>query len=941
MRDVPLVRDVCFYTGLRFGTPFMDFWKIYRLVSAKRWLLLGLVFIAGAVVFGGTTLQSQRKEFVAEAIMQPQDVSARQNDGEAGGTAPPSLFVLEQERAATVSDLIMLLRSSNDLYVKVARLLRENETDRANDVQRILENNGYFAPIDSDLETQARKLVQTGELTEGGGKDWLTAQKITARARFVSGLTQGRDNQGDFGAGGVPLSDKEIAARIRENMSFDTVAGPLSTDTNPQIVNQIKITARFGREAEANLYTNLLCVAFIDFYTNKSAGASNAQIASLRQKKEEANRLLQKARQDEVTYKKGSQVALTAQQETASATAADLEKQRNDAQQVLQEATGSVATLSALLAAQSRTRTDTFAPDENPQVRALQSRVSDARIAFDKIQSGNLGEAAPEYKSAQTELRAAQAELANARARFYGTTTINQNYDQLQAQLNAAQVRRDGAQQRISVLNTQIVRQNRILSDLPAAQARLADLKREVTLYDRNLSEIDSALSKANLASVSQGRAGTINIVSQSHVLPQSTDGLKQRIKLTIYAMALAFLGGIALVVGMDTLDNSVQTPADVEKLLGLPVAGIIPAQLPDPNRAPRIAHLEPLSPTSEAYRLLRTDLLFTNEEKPFKSLMSATSKPGQGSTTTMSNLAITLAQTGRRVVLVDADMRYPKLHHVFGVSGDVGLSSLLSTPGSLDAALQATEVDNLWLLPAGPPPVNPSELLLSARMKKLHEELKDRADFVVFDTPSMVAFSDGAILAALLDATLLVVRANNVPGSSEDQIQALLAKARANIIGVVLNDVPAARVDSVQYHYNYYPSLPAPSVSQTNGQNPARPHGDGGQAPLALPLSGLSRPEPAAPTAAPTATPQVTASEMQAGESTSTPPFDPYRNINAGGNAGINTSAAPAYPLYRAAQTGVVARPGGAWKTLLLILGVGIALGGLVLALGGSVGVK
>ena len=130
------------------------------------------------------------------------------------------------------------------------------------------------------------------------------------------------------------------------------------------------------------MYANLLCVAFIDFYTNKSAGASNAQIASLRQKKEEANRLLQQARQDEVRYKKSSQVALTAQQETASATAADLEKQRNDAQQTLQEAGASVATLQALLARQSRTRTDTFQADENPQVRALQSRVSDATHCF-------------------------------------------------------------------------------------------------------------------------------------------------------------------------------------------------------------------------------------------------------------------------------------------------------------------------------------------------------------------------------------------------------------------------------------------------------------------------------------------------------------------------------------------------------------------------------
>lgn len=932
----------------------MDFWRIYRLVHAKRWLVIGLVAIAGAVILLGTLVQNQRKAFVAEAIMQPQDANTGLGQPDAGGT--PTL-VLDQQRAGTVSDLIMLLRSSNDLYVKVARLLRENETDRANDVQRILENNGYFAPGDADLEAQARKLVQSGELAEKDAARWLTSQKIAARTRLVSTLAQGRDSQGDFAGGGLPLTDNEIAFGIRENMAFDTVAGPLSTDTNPQIVNQIKVTSKFGREAEANLYANLLCVAFIDFYTTKSAGATNAQIASLRQKKEEANRLLQQARQAEVAYKKSNGVALTAAAESATAQASDLEKQRNDAQQTFQEASASVATLQSLFSGQARTRTDTFNADENPQVRVLQSRVADAQIAFQKIQAGNLGEEASEYKAAQTELAAATQQLKEARARFYGTTTVNQNYDQLEAQLANAKVRRDAAKQRISVLNRQIARQNAVLSRLPAAQARLADLKRDVTLYDHNLSEIDSALSKANLASVSQGRAGTINIVSQSHVLPQNNDIVKQRVKLTLYGMALAFLFGVALVVGMDALDNSVQTVSDVEKLMGLPVAGIIPAQLPDPVRAPRIAYLEPLSPTAEAYRLLRTDLLFTNEDKPFKSLMTATGKPGQGSTTTLSNLAITLAQTGRRVILVDADLRYPKLHHVFNVPGEQGLSTLLMAQGTIDEALQPTEVDNLFLLPAGPPPINSSELLASARMKRLHEELKTRADFVLFDTPSAVAFSDGAILSSLLDATLMVVRSSNVPRGSEDQVRTLLAKAKANIIGVVLNGVPADRVDSVHYHYNYYSALPSGQDTNnlSSGQN-ARPHGSDSSptAPLALPPSGgVSRITPTSPETKGTEEPALsdeshltasaavgtTVSEMrdESGNTNADRPNDALYSPPMFAGGGMD-AAVPGFALR---QMGLAASPKSDWKLMLLVAGVGLALGELVLALGGSVAVK
>ena len=218
------------------------------------------------------------------------------------------------------------------------------------------------------------------------------------------------------------------------------------------------------------------------------------------------------------------------------------------------------------------------------------------------------------------------------------------------------------------------------------------------------------------------------------------------------------------------------QTIPDAEKLLGMPVSAVIPAMPPgDPRHQTRLTVSDPLSPIAESYRLLRTDLLFTAEDKPFKSLMAATAKPGQGATTTICNLAVALASVGKRVILIDADLRRPKLHGFFNVSNETGLTSLLRDECELEEALKVTDIDNLLVLPSGPLPLNPAELLASQKMRALHERLKPHTDFVLVDTPSAIAFSDSSILASYLDAVMIVVRAQETPRGSEIQLKNLL----------------------------------------------------------------------------------------------------------------------------------------------------------------------
>ncbi|MDQ2687139.1 MAG: CpsD/CapB family tyrosine-protein kinase, partial [Armatimonadota bacterium] len=184
------------------------------------------------------------------------------------------------------------------------------------------------------------------------------------------------------------------------------------------------------------------------------------------------------------------------------------------------------------------------------------------------------------------------------------------------------------------------------------------------------------------------------------------------------------------------------------------------------------------------------------------------TAKPGQGATTTICNLAVALAQVGKNVILIDADLRRPHLHDYFGVSNDKGLTSLLQGECEMGEALKHTDIDKLVLLPSGPLPLNPAELLASPQMRSLHERLKPHTDFILIDTPSAIAFSDSAILASFMDAVLLVMRAQEAPRGGEGRVKELLTKARANVVGVVLNGVKPELVDSAYYHSAYYPQI-------------------------------------------------------------------------------------------------------------------------------------
>ncbi len=200
----------------------------------------------------------------------------------------------------------------------------------------------------------------------------------------------------------------------------------------------------------------------------------------------------------------------------------------------------------------------------------------------------------------------------------------------------------------------------------------------------------------------------------------------------------------------------------------------------------------DPRSQTAEAYRTLRTNLTFAALDKPLETLIVTSAAPNEGKSTVLANLAVTMAQGERRVVLVDADLRRPGLHDIFGVSNTRGLTSMVVGEIALDdPPLLDVELNNLLLLPSGPLPPNPTDILGSRRMERVIEALKERADVLLFDAPPIVPVTDAAVLGAKVDGVLLVVSAGRTRREHVQRARELLERVRVRLIGAVLDNAP------------------------------------------------------------------------------------------------------------------------------------------------------
>jgi succinoglycan biosynthesis transport protein ExoP len=300
-----------------------------------------------------------------------------------------------------------------------------------------------------------------------------------------------------------------------------------------------------------------------------------------------------------------------------------------------------------------------------------------------------------------------------------------------------------------------------------------------------------------------------------------------------LMALMLGLFGGLVLVFFIEYLDNTVKGPEDVEKLVGLPSLGIIPflsadsgrrksdpygsyrsygtdadqpgPPLPEVREIELVNHLYPKFSIAEDYRTVRTSILFSHADSAPKTIAFTSTLPQEGKTATISNLAVSFAQLEGKVLLIDADLRKPRLHKVFNLRNINGLSSYLAGKNSFEEVIQMTSIDRIWTIPSGPHPPNPAELLNSKRMRELMIRAKDKFSIVLLDTPPVLAVIDPVIVSSLADSTVFVVRAGKTTRRPLVRAVEEIRKSKADIIGVVFNEVRLGRQGMGTPFYHYY----------------------------------------------------------------------------------------------------------------------------------------
>jgi len=213
------------------------------------------------------------------------------------------------------------------------------------------------------------------------------------------------------------------------------------------------------------------------------------------------------------------------------------------------------------------------------------------------------------------------------------------------------------------------------------------------------------------------------------------------------------------------------------------------------------VAHINPKSYVTEQYRLIRTNILFASVDKEIKSIAVTSSLPSEGKSTTAANLAIVMAQQNKSVLLVDADLRKPVINYTFNVSNIEGLTSVLTKQKKLEQVILKTSISNLNILTSGPIPPNPSELLNSDAMKKVINEMKNKFDYIIFDTPPALSVSDASILANECDGSVMVILSGKTKKEQALKTKTLIEKSNSHLLGVVLNEHGTGSTSS---YYSY-----------------------------------------------------------------------------------------------------------------------------------------
>jgi succinoglycan biosynthesis transport protein ExoP len=459
----------------------------------------------------------------------------------------------------------------------------------------------------------------------------------------------------------------------------------------------------------------------------------------------------------------------------------------------------------------------------DPKTGELQKRLGELKVSYAQL-AATYGEKNPKLVDVKTQIAAIEQQVTESRSGL--ELKLKADYERSvrdEASMKAAleRAKAEASQQNQAFIEYNILRQ---------------DVETNKGLYT-------DFLQKTSQAKIQEHEQHNNMRMIDPPQVPISPVG-PNRLRTIVIGFFMSLVAGVGLVFFLEYLDNTVKTVEDVSRYAQLPALSVIPAitgrrsrQLNGKKKAPyelalkgnghiradQLMTLDSRSSVAEAYRVLRTSVLLSSVDSPPKVIMITSGQPGEGKTTTAINTAISLAQLGASVLVIDCDLRKPSAHKVLGVTENTrGLSTYLSRNVSIDDCIQRLPIANLSLLPCGPIPPNPAEMISSLKMRELLLGLREHYDHIIIDSPPLLKVTDPVILSTMVDGVILVVHGGKSTRDAVRRTRHELAIAGAKVFGVVLNNVNAGQGEADGYYGSYYGEYP-----QENGRDSASAGGD------------------------------------------------------------------------------------------------------------------